>query len=289
MKEKPDTFTDVLEGDCFTYLNEGSISDVQLTFLDPPYRQGKEYRFFDDTQPEVTYWSWLKEILSKVYDVTVEGGAIYFMQREKNTEDVLRVLRKTGWTYQNLIIWRKTTSAVPSEYRFGKKYQVIAFATKGKKPKVFNKLRINPPLPSNYKYERENGMFVTDVWSDIRELTSGYFAGDEALRDKEGNRIHLQQSPISLLLRIILSSTSPYDTVFDPMAGSGTALVVAYQLSRNAIGIEIDPQYVKLIEQRLETISPADDISQYYEQYQFTPNLEKMWGPTFKPKQERLA
>ena len=36
-------------------------------------------------------------------------------------------------------------------------------------------------------------MYVTDVWDDIRELTSGYFAGEEALRDSEGNRLHKQQ------------------------------------------------------------------------------------------------
>jgi len=33
---------------------------------------------------------------------------------------------------------------------------------------VFNRLRINPPLPPAYKYEREDGMYVTDVWDDIR-------------------------------------------------------------------------------------------------------------------------
>src|SRR3989338_3229794 len=99
------------------------------------------------------------------------GGAIYFMQREKNTEYVL----------QNLIIWKKKTSAVPCSNKFGKHYQIIAFATKGKNPRVFNRLRINPPLPPAYKYEREDGMYVTDVWDDIRELTSGYFAGDEEI------------------------------------------------------------------------------------------------------------
>ena len=77
---------------------------------------------------------------------------------------------------------------------------IIAFATKGKTPRVFHRLRIDPPLPADYKHARENGMFVTDVWDDIRELTSGYFVGDEALRDAEGNRLHKQQAPIQLLL-----------------------------------------------------------------------------------------
>ena len=46
-------------------------------------------------------------------------------------------------------------------------------------------------------------MFVTDVWDDIREMTSGYFAGDEALYDPQGNRAHKQQSPIQLLITFL--------------------------------------------------------------------------------------
>jgi len=276
-ESKLDVFYRVLQGDCVQHLKDGSISDIHLTFLDPPYRQGKDYRFFDDNQPVWKYWSWLKEILSKVYEVTVDGGAIYFMQREKNAEQVLRVLRKTGWKFQNLIVWRKKTSAVPVNSGFSKHYQIIAYATKGEKPRVFNRLRVDlPPLPE-HKYEHENGVYLTDVWDDVRELTSGYFAGNEAIRDTQGKRVHVQQSPIALLLRIVLSSTLPGDTVFDPLAGTGTTLVVAYQLRRNSVGIEIDPNYVELIKKRLSLLRPSDNISQYCDYYRFTPNLRKIW------------
>lgn len=97
----------VLEGDCLEYFSRESISNVHLTFLDPPYRQGKEYRFFDDNQPADRYWAWLEQILLEVYKVTVEGGAIYFMHREKNAKQVLKLLRESGWTFQNLIIWKR--------------------------------------------------------------------------------------------------------------------------------------------------------------------------------------
>jgi len=276
-ESKLDIYCKVLEGDCLKYLNDGTIANIHLTFLDPPYRQGKDYRFFDDNQPAWKYWNWLKEILLKVYDATAESGAIYFMQREKNTEQVLKVLRETGWEFQNLIVWKKKTSAVPGNSRFSKQYQIIVYATKGEKPRVFNKIRIDlPPLPE-HKYMRENGVYLTDVWDDIRELTSGYFAGDEALRDSKGNRVHTQQSPVALLLRIILSSTLPGDTVLDPLAGTGTTLVVAHQLERNSIGIEIDPNYVEVIKKRLNSLRPSDDISPYYDYYRFTPNLKEIW------------
>lgn len=37
----------------------------------------------------------------------------------------------------------------------------------------------------------------------------------------------------------------------DPFTGSGTTIVAAKQLGRNYIGIEINPDYVKICEQRL--------------------------------------
>jgi len=267
----------ILCGDCLSYLKQGAIQGVHLTFLDPPFNQGKDYNYFDDEQHPKVYWRWLKEVIGLIYKATVNGGAIYFMQREKNVGWMMKVLMETGWTFQNLIIWKKFTSAVPCSFRFGKQYQVIVFATKGAKPRVFNKLRIDYPLRPNYKYKRANGIYVTDIWDDIRELTSGYFAGDEALRDEKGNRIHTQQSPVALLLRIILSSTKVGDLVFDPFAGTGTTLVVARQLKRRSIGIEIDPFYVEVIKRRLKSIRPADNILKYRNYYRFTPNLDEIW------------
>lgn len=272
-----DVWYKILNEDCIKWLDSYSKEDIHLTFIDPPFRQGKNYRFFDDSQPEEKYWEWLEDVLSKVYRITVKGGAVYFMQREKNTENVLKTLRETKWTFQNLIIWKKKTSAVPSDIRYSKQYQIIAFATKGERPRVFNKLRIDLPPPPEYKYERPNGIYVTDVWDDIRELTSGYFAGDEAIRDNKGNRLHTQQSPVALLLRIILSSTLPGDIVLDPFAGTGTTLVVAYQLKRNSIGIEIDPEYARIIKKRLNHLRAADNIVRYYNFYRYTQNLRNIW------------
>lgn len=118
---------------------------------------------------------------------------------------------------------------------------------------------------------------MTDVWDDIRELTSGYFAGDEALRLPTGERAHKQQSPIRLLARIILSSTKPGDFVFDPFAGTGTTLVVAKQLGRNSIGVELSPRNVELIRRRIERLRKSDDLSSVREDYFFTENLDEIW------------
>lgn len=267
----------IINSDCIEALHTIESDTVHLTFFDPPFNQGKNYLHFDDEQPTEDYWKWVEEVLMMANKKSATGASIYFMQREKNAEEVLKSLRKTGWTFQNLIIWRKMTSAVPSDIRYGKQYQIIVYATKGDKPRAFNKLRANIPLPKNYKTERRNGVLLTDVWDDIRELTSGYFAGDEAIRDKKGNRVHPQQSPLALLLRIILSSSQPGDTVLDPTAGTGVTAVVASQLKRNSISIEIDPQYAELIENRLSSLRKADDITKLRSYYNPTEKLDDIW------------
>ncbi len=273
----------ILHCDCLQLLNPEALAAaglppaVALTFFDPPFNQGKNYRHFNDSAPEEEYWQWVKSVCAAVLEVTQEGGAIYFMQREKNAERVLRALRETGWTLQNLIIWTKSTSAVPNRYRFGKQYQIIAFATKGPRPRVFHRLRIDLPLLAHHKQERKNGVFATDCWSDIRELTAGYFAGDEAIRRPGGGRSHEQQSPLALLARIILSSSNPGDLVLDPCAGTGTTLVVAEQLGRPSVGIEIDPANADTIRSRLQRPREADSIATLRHYYRFTGNLGAIW------------
>jgi DNA modification methylase len=268
---------DIKNDDCIKYLEEYQGIDFDLTFLDPPFNQSKDYRSHDDNMTPRKYWDWMSEVCNIVYQKSSQGAAIYFMQREKNAQYVLDALATSGWTFQNLIIWKKKTSAVPSNIRYGKHYQIIAYATKGSSPRVFNKLRIDPPLLVTDKYQRPNGMFVTDVWDDIRELTSGYFAGDEPLRYETGERVHKQQSPVDLLTRIILSSTNVGDLVFDPFAGTGTTLIVAKQLHRNSIGVEIDSKNFNFVRKRIESPRPTDDIKDMYSYYRFTEKLEELW------------
>lgn len=267
----------IFNDDCLTYLDSTEYK-FDLTYLDPPFNQNKNYNSHNDKMDPEDYWEWMKTVCKKIYDKTVSGGSIYFMQREKNAKEVISVLEDANWKFQNMIIWKKKSSAVPGNNKYGKHYQIIVFATKGKAPKVFNKLRINPPLLVTEKYQRPDGMYVTDVWDDIRELTSGYFAGEEPLRLKNGVRSHVQQSPIQLLLRIILSSSKPGDFILDPFCGTATTNIVSRQLSRNSIGIEKDQQYFQYCKNRLNEFRNADKIDRFKDDYKFTKDLGDIWG-----------
>jgi DNA modification methylase len=62
---------------------------------------------------------------------------------------------------------------------------------------------------------------------------------------------HFATYPPDLIEPCILAGSKPGDTVLDPFAGSGTTGYVALTLGRRFVGIELNPDYMRLIEQRL--------------------------------------
>lgn len=62
---------------------------------------------------------------------------------------------------------------------------------------------------------------------------------------------HFATFPTDLVTPCILAGSRPGDTVLDPFAGSGTTGVVAKELGRCAIGIELNPAYAALAVKRL--------------------------------------
>ena len=62
--------------------------------------------------------------------------------------------------------------------------------------------------------------------------------------------------PVMLVEQLIDLYSNPNDTVLDPFAGSGTVLDVAQRMERNAIGIEINPEYCEIIMQRVFDKNP---------------------------------
>jgi len=93
-----------------------------------------------------------------------------------------------------------------------------------------------PPSASS-EYERNpKGKNPGDVWS---------------LNLQPSNEKHIAMFPEKLISPMILSGCPKGGVVCDPFFGAGTTGVVAKKLSRNYIGIELNPKYIKLAERRL--------------------------------------
>jgi tRNA G10 N-methylase Trm11 len=87
---------------------------------------------------------------------------------------------------------------------------------------------------------------------DIMPVTSVWLTCQTLARDQRRGRYVPQTSshPGKMLPHLaaqaISSFTAPGDLVFDPMCGSGTTLVEAMHLGREAIGIDIEPRFAAL-------------------------------------------
>jgi DNA modification methylase len=70
-------------------------------------------------------------------------------------------------------------------------------------------------------------------------------------RDLRNKKVHPATFPISLAARVISLMTHTGELILDPFVGSGTTLIAAQDLERNAVGFDLHPQYVDLTEKRL--------------------------------------
>lgn len=68
------------------------------------------------------------------------------------------------------------------------------------------------------------------------------------------------QKPEALLELFIESSSKPDDIVLDPFCGCGTTVAVAHRLRREWIGIDISPQAVEIMKQRLNKLGARPEV-----------------------------
>ncbi len=88
----------------------------------------------------------------------------------------------------------------------------------------------------------EKGSPLQDIWFDIDTLNSG---SKEILN-------YPTQKPLTLLERIISTSSNPGDVVLDPFCGCGTAVTAAQKLGRHWRGIDITSLSIRLQKTRLK-------------------------------------
>ncbi len=81
-------------------------------------------------------------------------------------------------------------------------------------------------------------------------------------RDIRDKNLHPATFPIALAKRCIELFTHQGELVLDPFVGSGTTLVAARDLNRNAVGFDLNEEYVKLSETRLSQNSLFNETKQ---------------------------
>jgi len=113
-------------------------------------------------------------------------------------------------------------------------------------------VQLKPGLVPQFKryLDEGKGVPLQNIWSDMPGINnrSSEFLG------------YPTQKPVSLMERIIATSSNPGDTVLDPFCGCGTTIHAAQKLGRRWIGIDVTHLAISLIERRLKDAFPGIDF-----------------------------
>lgn len=176
------------------------------------------------------------------------GKAARFGRRETRLVlgDIERFMDSTGCMFQfGLYIWDKRKIARFSS--FGSyPYPPNIFSTYPYEwITVFSKKGKRPPVSKEIK---EKSRLTTEEWQ--KWAINSIWEMQPAKAKAEG---HPAPFPKELPLRLIKLYSFWGDTVLDPFAGTGTTLLAAQELGRKSIGFELNPEYIKLINNKLNS------------------------------------
>ena len=177
-------------------------------------------------------------------------------------------LQADGWWLRQDIIWHKPNPMPESVTdRCTKAHEYVFLLTKSERY-FYDAEAISEPASqsSGWAKQRKNG---TDTWKYGRAAggdpnsTNGV-GGTLALGSTRNRRsvwtvttkpysgAHFAVMPSDLVEPCIKAGCPEGGTVLDPFAGSGTTLAVAAELGRSGIGCELNPEYIKLAEERIK-------------------------------------
>ncbi|NDR56319.1 DNA-methyltransferase [Aliiruegeria sabulilitoris] len=262
----------IVVGDALSTLRQLKDKSVQCAVTSPPYWSVRDYGHprqigLEATLPE--YLNRLMAVFSEVRRVLRDDGLLWLnlgdgytsgnrnrrapdhlnrareMSARPRTPEGLKAkdllgvpwrlaiaLQSQGWHLRSDTIWHKP-NAMPESVK--------------DRPTRCHEYLFMLSKSERYFYDREavlenNGRNPRSVWS---------------INTKPYKGAHFATYPEDLVRPCILSSTKPGDIVLDPFFGSGTTGVVAADLRRRYVGIDLNTDYVELARDRLQDRPPT--------------------------------
>lgn len=177
-------------------------------------------------------------------------------------------LQEAGWWLRQDIIWSKPNPMPESVTdRCTKAHEYMFLLTKSAKyfydaEAVKEEAEAGTLARNLYKrtgYAKE--LLAQASVSYLNPKTTEYWEGET--RNKRSvwtvttqpySEAHFATFPPKLIEPCILAGSREGDTVLDPFNGSGTTGLVSLRHRRNYIGIELNPEYIKIAEKRLSDV-----------------------------------
>jgi len=237
---------------------------VHLVVTSPPYWNLKRYPEHPSQLGNIddyrAFLGELNKVWSECFRVLVPGGRLCIvvgdicLSRRRHGRhrvmplhsDIIESCLEIGFDYLSPIIWYKIanvrTEARRQTYCLGR--------PNGPNSIVKNEIEYILLFRKPGAYRKVDGKI--ERFSELaREEYVEYFKQVWRLNG-DLNNAHPASFPLQIPYRLIKMFSYIGDTVLDPFLGSGTTTLAAIMLHRNSIGYEIEPTFIKMVEDRIE-------------------------------------
>ncbi len=232
MKWPDDYINKIICGDCHEIMQGIPNEAINLILTDPPYgisNQGKVHRQEGSKDVEIieaSYGDWDEsyslEYLKEGSRVLAGSGSLAMFLDHKQTTITWETLVDIGLHPKRFFFWDKGPGGVHPRRNFVNRIELGLWAVKG----------------TNYTW---NGGATTE----------NLFRAVKNELKWPPNNCHPTQKIVPLMSWLCVLLSNPDDIILDPFCGSGTTCVAAKRLGRQFIGIDIDPGYCQIAEDRL--------------------------------------
>lgn len=227
-------------GDALVELKKIPDKSIDLIVTDPPYNLSKDYGNNSDCLEFEEYLEFTRKWLKEACRVLKDDGSIYIFMGMRYISYVYSILEQEfGLAFNSWITWFYT-QGIGKTKGYSPRHDDILYFTKHPKNFVFNLDTVRVPQKYYRSVNNMRGANPGNVW----EFSHMHYCN-------KNRKKHPTQKPEGLYERMILASSNEGDTILDPFVGSGTLLRVCQQTNRNGIGIDINPEYIEMSEQRL--------------------------------------
>lgn len=228
--------------DCMEAMRHMSEGSIDLILTDPPYNLGnfmknrdtnlKKMRdnFFGSAGwDDMEFDEWqtsMDSFFKSAAKIIKKGGAMIMFMAIIKVETIIHLAEKHGFYYKTTGIWHKTNPM----------------------PRNMNLHFVNSTEAWIYfTYKTRTGTFNNGGTMCHDFIETSVTPNSERKHGK-----HPTQKPESLIRHFVEILSNPGDTILDPFMGSGTTGVVAKQMNRNFIGIELDEKYYQMASERIQ-------------------------------------
>jgi len=243
--EFPDSLRDTIILGNSENMKELPDNCLHLMVTSPPYNVSKEY---DHDLSLKEYLAMLHNVFSETYRVLANGGRacvnVANLGRKPYiplSDHISNMMEEIGFLMRGEIIWHKGAGAgVSMAWGSWMSASNPVLRDVHEYIMVFSKGSFTRQKSQEQENSIEKEQFM--------EWTKSVWTMNTESAKKVG---HPAPFPVELPYRLIQLYTFKNDVILDPFMGSGSTAIAAINSDRSYVGYDIDPEYVKLAQERI--------------------------------------